>query len=63
MEKSISKTMSFKVHLEHLKVKVMKVVGQMRRVLKSEWCIRKRAVRIIYKGVCCLCDVWRECMV
>ena len=40
----MSERMSFKVHLEHLKVKVMNVVGQMRRVLKSEWGMRKRAV-------------------
>ena len=63
----MSERMSFKVHLEHLKVKVMKVVGQMRRVLKSEWGIRKRAVRIIYKGLFVACvmygaSVWCDMM-
>ena len=50
--------MSFKVHHAHLKVKAMKVVGQMRRVLKSGWGIRKRAVRIIYKGLFVACVMY-----
>ena len=44
--------------LEHLKVYVMKVVVQMRRVLKSEWGIRKRVVRIIYKGLFVACVMY-----
>ena len=63
----MSERMSFKVHLEHLNVKVMKVVGQMRRVRKKEWGIRKRALRIIYKGLFVACvmhgaSVWCDMM-
>ena len=36
----------------------MNVVGQMRRVLKSEWGMRKRAVRIIYKGLFVACVLY-----
>ena len=54
----MSERMSFKVDLEHLKVKVMNVVGQMKRVLKSEWGMRKRAVRIIYKGLFVACVMY-----
>ena len=63
----MSERMSFKVHLEYLKVKVTNIVGQMRRVLKSEWGMRKRAARIIYKGLFVACmmygaSVWRDIM-
>ena len=63
----MSERISFKDHLEHLKVKVMNVVGQMRRVLKSEWGMRKRGVRIIYKSLFVTCmtygaSVWYDMM-
>ena len=63
----MSERMSFKIHLEYLKVKVTNIVGQMRRVLKSEWGMRKRAVRIIYEGLFVGCvmygvSVWCDIM-
>lgn len=47
----VSETMSFKLHLESLRKKSLNVVGKLRRVLKSEWGLRKRAMRVIYKGL------------
>lgn len=39
------------------------MIGQMRRVLRYEWDMRKRALKTIYKGlfvICCLRYVWCE---
>lgn len=63
---SVSEKIHFKVHLERMKVKITNVVGQI-RVLKSEWDMRKRAVRIVYKSLCGACvmygtSMWCECM-
>lgn len=63
----MSERMHFKVHLEYLRTKVMNAVGAMRRVLKSEWGMRKRAVRLVYKGLFVACvmygaSVWYEVM-
>ena len=54
--------MNFKMHFERMRIKITNLVGQMRRVLKSEWGMRKHAVRIVYKGLFCLCDVRFECL-
>ena len=57
--------MHFKVHLDRMKTKVTNVVGQLRRVLKCEWGMSKRAVRMVYKGLFVACvmygsSVWCE---
>ena len=39
--------MNFKMHFERMRIKITNLVGQMRRVLKSEWGMRKRAVRML----------------
>lgn len=43
--------MSFRPHLECMRRKCVSVVGKLRRVLRSEWGLRKRAVRMIYNGM------------
>ncbi|CAK9801625.1 Retrovirus-related Pol polyprotein from type-1 retrotransposable element R1 (Fragment) [Anthophora quadrimaculata] len=47
----MSVRMRFKVHLEYIRKKITNVVGQMRRVMKCEWGMKKRALRIVYKGL------------
>ena len=46
----VSERMHFKVNLDCMKTKVTNVVGLLRRVLKCEWGMRKRAVRKVCKG-------------
>ena len=63
----VGERMNFKPHLECLRVKITHVVGQMRRVLRCEWGMRKRALRVIYKGLFVSCvmygaSVWCEAM-
>ena len=48
----------FKVNLDRMKAKVTNVVGQLRRVLKCEWEMRKRAVRIVCKGLFVACVMY-----
>lgn len=43
----VSEKMYFKVHFERIRVKVTNVMQQMRRVLKIEWGMRKRAVKMV----------------
>ena len=50
--------MHFKVNLDRMKTKVTNVVGQLRRVLKCEWGMRKRAVRILCKGLFVACVMY-----
>ncbi|CAK9796609.1 Retrovirus-related Pol polyprotein from type-1 retrotransposable element R1 (Fragment) [Anthophora quadrimaculata] len=47
----MSVRMRFKVHLEYIRKKITNVVGQMKRVMKCEWGMKKRALRIVYKGL------------
>lgn len=61
----VSEKMYFKLHLERIRVKITNVLGQMRRVLKCDWGMRKRAVRMMYKGLFVACvmyssSVWCE---
>lgn len=47
----VSERMNFKLHLENLRSKCMNVIGKIRRVLKKEWGLRKRAMNVLYKGL------------
>lgn len=63
----MSERMNFKVHLEKLRGKTVSVMGKLRRVLRSEWGLRKKAVRILYKGLFSACvmygaSVWYSVM-
>jgi len=63
----VSERMSYKLHLECLRKKCMNVVGKLRRVMRSEWGLRKRAVSVLYRGLFMACvmygaSVWYEVM-
>lgn len=47
----MSERMSFKLHLECLRKRCVNVVGLLRRVMKRDWGLRKRALMIIYRGL------------
>jgi len=47
----VSERMNFKIHLRSLRRKIVNVLGKLRCVLRSEWGLRKRAMRVIYKGL------------
>jgi len=47
----ISERMNFKLHLESLIKKITNVIGKLRRVLKAEWGLQKKALRVIYKSL------------
>jgi len=47
----IGERMNFKLHLETLRKKIINVIGKLRRVLKTEWDLQKKAMRVIYKGL------------
>lgn len=49
----MGKRMSFRPHLEFLRTKCVNVVGKIRRVMKSEWGLRRRALCIMYKRLFC----------
>lgn len=53
---SVSEKMYFKVHFERMRVKITNVVGQMKRVLKDEWGMKKRADSV-QEFVRYMCDV------
>ncbi|KAK2577563.1 hypothetical protein KPH14_012910, partial [Odynerus spinipes] len=50
--------LNFRVHLESLREKSVRVVGKLRRVLRSEWGLRKKAVKILYKGLFSACVMY-----
>lgn len=52
---TMSERMCFIPHLAQLKERLVNTVGQVRRVLISEWGLSRRAVRIIYKGLLVAC--------
>lgn len=63
----VSERMGFKLHVESLKGKVLNAVGGLRRVLRKEWGLGRKAMRVIYKGLLMSCViygacVWYECM-
>jgi len=59
--------MNFGVHVRGLREKVVSVMGGLRRVMRKEWELKKRAVRIMYKGLLKACVMygvvaWHQCM-
>lgn len=42
--------------------KVMNVVRWIRPVLKSEWCMKKRTVRMMYKSLFVVCVMYGSCV-
>lgn len=55
---TMNERMSFLVHVNVLKRKILSVLGPLRRVLKCEWGLSKRAVSIIYKGLFLACATY-----
>ena len=55
---SVSERMYFKVHFKRMRVKITNVIGQMKCVMKSEWDMRKHAMRIVYKGLFVACVMY-----
>lgn len=47
--------MSFRAHYAHLKKKMLGMVGGLKRVLKKDWGLGRRATCIIYKGLFVAC--------
>jgi hypothetical protein len=52
---TISERMCFVPHLISLRDKLLTVVSQVRRILRSDWGLSRRAVRIIYNGLFVAC--------
>ena len=57
--------MNFLVHLSYIRDKLTAVVGKVRRILRSDWGLSRRAVRTIYEGLFVACatfgaPVWYE---
>lgn len=64
---NVAERLSFKPHLSYLREKVTNIIGGMRRVLRKDWGLGRRAVRIIYKGAIVPCityasGVWYDWM-
>lgn len=55
---TMSERMCFIPHLVHLREKLVRVVGQVRRVLRSDWGLSRRSVRIIYEGLFVACATY-----
>ena len=57
--------MNFLVHLAHVRDKLTVVAGMVRRILRSDWGLSRRAVRTIYEGLFVACatfgaPIWYE---
>lgn len=50
--------MNFKVHIGRVRVKITNGLGQIKRVLKSEWGMWNREVRMIYERPFVACVVY-----
>lgn len=50
--------MSFKPHQVCLRKKCVNVVDNLRRVMRNEWGLRKRAVWVLYKGLFSACVMY-----
>lgn len=48
---SLGERMSFVPHLEALRLKITRVVGTMRRVLRKNWGLNSKTIRVISKGL------------
>lgn len=62
---TMSERMNFVAHVERVKAKLLNVVGGIRRILRSDWGLSRRAVRIIYGGLFVACatygaPIWYE---
>lgn len=55
---SMGERMTFDCHVSELRNKLTATVGQLRRVLRCEWGLSKRAVQIIYKGLFVACAAY-----
>ena len=63
----MSERMSFAVHVRGLRARVVSLVGCMRRVLRKEWSVKRRATNVWMKGLFLAtalygASVWYECM-
>ena len=63
----VSERMCFKKHLLDLRDKMRNVVGGLRRVLRKEWGLGKKAMIVLYKGLFLAtvtygASVWMECL-
>ncbi|KAJ3661005.1 hypothetical protein Zmor_005428 [Zophobas morio] len=47
--------MNFRPQVESLRGRVIGMMGELRRVLRKEWSLDKRTVRVIYKGLVVAC--------
>lgn len=47
--------MNFGVHVKGLREKVTNIVNGIKRVMRKEWDLRRRTVRVIYKGLLTAC--------
>ncbi|GLV44550.1 hypothetical protein CBL_12103 [Carabus blaptoides fortunei] len=52
---TMGERMNFKPHLREIRMKVARTIGCLRRVLRKEWGLGRRAVKVIYKGVFVAC--------
>ena len=62
---TIGERMNFLVHLPRVRSKLTAIVGKVRRILRSDWGLSRRAVRVIYGGLFVACaafgaPVWYE---
>ena len=54
----MSERMGFLTHLKYVRERLWNVVGQVRRVLKCEWGLSRRAVRTMYGGLFVACATY-----
>lgn len=67
LDVTVGERMNFGVHVKGLRDRVANVMGGLRRVMRKEWGLKRRAVRTIYKGLLTACAMygavaWSECM-
>lgn len=60
---SVGECLSFSVHLFELRNKIIMVMGQLSRVLRKDWGLKREAIRTLYRGLIlsCVCygaSVW-----
>ena len=51
----VSERMNFRPQVKSLGGRVIGVMGKLRRVLRKEWGLDKRTVRVIYEGLVVAC--------
>lgn len=55
---SVGERMSFRPHLLHLRGRLARAVGCMRRVLRRTWGLNERTVRLYYGSLFCACALY-----